>query len=437
MRYPYVLKSDVAGDVTLPLMCEVQQRFQVLPAIDPVTAIDAEWQRVAAHVTAQRHGARVAVAVGSRGIGDLVPIVRTVIDRLRATGCAPFVVPAMGSHGSATAEGQADVLSMLGIDEDNVGAPVQATMDVVGFGEVDGVPLFLDRLAAEADGIVLINRVKPHTDFVGPIESGLMKLLVIGLGNQVGADHYHRLGVVRGLEETIPTAARGLFARVNVVFGVAVVESEQHRTAALRMMPADQIEPVEMQLLELARRHLPGLPLDDIDLLIVDEMGKDISGGGLDPNVVGRTSASWGVKRARPRVSRIFVRSLTARTEGNAAGLGLVDATTPRLIDQIDHEATAVGALTACCPEDAKIPMVFPSDRVAIRNLLTTVRPTSADDVRLVHIKNTLDLATLYVSSGCLALLSRDDVDIPDPSMMALSFDDAGALISRFTGTGG
>lgn len=437
MPYPYVLRSDVAGDVTLPLMCEVRQRFPVLPAVDPVTAIDAEWQRVASHVTAQGHGARVAVAVGSRGIGDIVPIVRTVIARLHAAGCAPFIVPAMGSHGGATPEGQVDVLAMLGIDEGSVGAPVRATMDVVGFGEAEGVPLFLDRCAAEADGIVLINRVKPHTDFVGPIESGLMKLLVIGLGNQVGADHYHRLGVIRGLAQTIPTAARSLLARANVIFGVAVVESEQHRTAALRLMPADQIESVEMQLLELARRHLPGLPLDDIDLLIVDEMGKDISGGGLDPNVVGRTSASWGAKRARPRVSRIFVRSLTARSEGNAAGLGLVDAVTRRFIERIDHEATAVGALTACCPEDAKIPMVFPSDRVAIRNLLTTVRPAATDDVRVVHIKNTLDLGALSVSSGCLALLSRDEVDIPDPSLQALSFDDAGALISRFAGAGG
>ena len=435
MGYPFVLRRDVAGNVTLPLMCEVRQHFHVLPAIDPAVAIEDGWQGVAQQVAALDRGARVAVAVGSRGIRDLVPIVRAVIHRLRGAGCAPFIVPAMGSHGGATAEGQADVLAMLGIDEANVGAPVRATMEVVSFGEADGVPLYLDRYAAEADGIVLINRVKPHTDFVGPIESGLMKLLVIGLGKQVGADHYHRLGVVRGLEETIPTAARGLLARVNVVFGVALVENEQHQTAALRMVPADQLEPTEIGLLELARRHLPGLPLDDIDLLIVDEMGKDISGGGLDPNVVGRTSASWGVKRARPRVSRIFVRTLTERSEGNAAGLGLVDAITVRLVDQIDHEATAVGALTACCPEDARIPMVFPSDLHAIRSLLATVRPTSANDVRLVHIRNTLDVATLYVSSGCLAHLSKNEGVVADQALRALGFDDAGALISPFATT--
>ena len=430
-----MLRSDVAGDVKLPLMCAVRQRFQVLPAIDPVAAIEVEWQGVAPQVAALGGGARVAVAVGSRGIGDLVAIVRAVVDRLRAAGCAPFIVPAMGSHGGATAAGQAGVLAMLGIDEGTIGAPVHSTMDVVSLGVADGLPLYLDRYAADADAVVLINRVKPHTDFVGPIESGLMKLLVIGLGKQVGADHYHRLGVVRGLEKTIPAAARGLLAKVNVLFGVAHGESEQHRTAALRIVTADQIEATEMDLLELARRHLPGLPLDDIDLLIVDEMGKDISGGGLDPNVVGRTSASWGVKRSRPRVSRIFVRALTARSEGNAAGLGLVDAITTRLVAQIDHEATAVGALTACCPEDAKIPMVFLSDRHAVRSLLTTVRPASADDVRLVHIKSTLDLATLHVSAGCLAHLSEDEVAISDPALRAMRFDVAGALISPFAAT--
>jgi hypothetical protein len=430
--YPFVLRRDVAGDVALPLMCDVRQRFHVLPAVDPVAAIAADWSRVASQVAALDSGAPVAVAVGSRGIGDLVPIVRAVIARLRAAGCAPFIVPAMGSHGGATAKGQADVLAMLGIDAGSVGAPVRATMEVVSFGAADGVPLYLDRLAAEADGIVLINRVKPHTDFVGPIESGLMKLLAIGLGNQVGADHFHRLAVVRGLETTMPTAARGLLAKANVIFGVAVVENEEHRSAALRLAPADQIEATETELLELARRHMPGLPLDDIDLLVVDEMGKDISGGGLDPNVVGRTSASWGVKRARPRISRIFVRSLTTRSEGNAAGLGLVDAVTTRLVERIDHEATAVGALTACCPEDAKIPMVFPSDRLAIRSLLTTVRPTSPEDVRLVHIKNTLDVATLRVSAGCLPHLSGDGVVVSDASLRALSFDAGGALISPF-----
>ena len=432
MTYPFVLRRDLATGVTLPAVREVRQRLDVLPAVDALACIEAEWHRVAPRLTALPSDARVAVAVGSRGIGDIVPVVREVVARLRAAGCAPFIVPAMGSHGGATASGQEAVLASLGIDEASVGAPVRATMDVVTLGEADGVPLFMDRHAAEADGIVLINRVKPHTDFIGPLESGLMKMLVIGLGKQTGADHYHRLGVVRGLEDTIPTAARGLLGRVNVIFGVALVENEEHHTAALRVIPAEQIEADEMEMLVVAREHLPGLPLDDIDLLIVDEIGKDVSGGGMDPNVIGRNNAFWAVKRQRPRVSRIFVRSLTSRSEGNAAGLGVVDAITTRLVDQIDHEATAVGALTACCPEDAKIPMVFTSDRAAIRHLLTTVRPAPPEDLRVVHIRNTMDLATLWVSTGCLAHLAAQRVDLTGPSPRPLAFDDDGWLISPF-----
>ena len=281
----------------------------------------------------------------------------------------------MGSHGGATAEGQTEVLAARGVIESSVGAPIRATMEVVSLGHADGIPLFLDRNAAEASGVVLINRVKPHTDFVGPVESGLMKQLVIGLGKQTGADHYHRLGVVRGLEETIPTAARALLEKVNVVLGVALVENERHQTAVLRVVAPDDIEQVERELLELARRHLPGLPLDDIDLLIVDEIGKDISGNGLDSNVVGKAAAAYSVPRPRPRISRIFVRDLTEDTHGNAAGLGVTDAITTRLLEKIDAHTTATNAFTSCAPEDAKTPAVFACDRDAIVSLLTTVRP--------------------------------------------------------------
>jgi hypothetical protein len=433
MIYPFILDSVEADAGPVPAMHRVRQQFDVLPAADPVACFAAEWPKVADRIAALPRGARIAVGVGSRGIGDLVPIVRAVVSRLRQAGCEPFIVPAMGSHGGSTAEGQTAVLAELGIGEHSVGAPIHATMEVVSMGAADGIPLYLDRYAAEADAIVLVNRVKPHTDFVGPVESGLLKMLVIGLGKRVGADHYHRLGVVRGLEETIPTAARALLAKLDVLFGVALVENEEHRTAVLRIVPPEEIEATEMELLRLARRHHPGLPLDDIDLLIVDEMGKDISGGGLDPNVVGRTSASWGVRRPRPRVSRIFVRDLSRRSEGNAAGLGMVDAITTRVVEKIDHRATAVGALTACCPEDAKVPMVFPTDRDAILSLLSTVRPTSTDDLRLVHIRNTLELGVLFVSSGCLdSLLSRDAIEL-DRTPRALAFDGTGWLISPFS----
>src|SRR5450756_1210824 len=326
MTYPFVVGPVIGDEAELPAMFEVRQHFDLLPAVDVLAALEDEWQRAKAPLSALAPGASIAVAVGSRGIADIAVLVRGIVERLREAGCEPFVVPAMGSHGGATAAGQTEVLAHLGVTEAAVGAPVRATMDVVSLGEVEGNPLFLDRFAWEADGIVLVNRVKPHTDFVGPIESGLMKQLTIGLGKQAGADHYHRLGVVRGMAETVPAAARAVMDRVNVVFGVAVVENEDHRTAVVRVVPPEDLEETESGLLDLARRHLPGLPLDDIDLLILDEMGKDISGVGLDPNVTGRDVVSWSARRERPRVLRIFVRGLSAASDGNATGVGNADA---------------------------------------------------------------------------------------------------------------
>lgn len=212
-----------------------------------------------------------------------------MVTQLRRDGCRPFIVSAMGSHGNASAAGQQAVLAERGITEATVGAPVRAALDVVRLGEVDGLPLVIDRLAAGADGIVLINRVKPHTDFVGCFESGLVKMLVIGLGNAAGASAYHRHALTRGLADVVATAGRALLERTNVLFGVALVENQHHRTSTVRLVPAAQWEQVEPELLERARDLLPRLPIDEIDVLIVDEMGNDVSGAGMDPNVIGRS----------------------------------------------------------------------------------------------------------------------------------------------------
>ena len=431
MEYAFVIDRVEGSPVRLPSMREVRQTFRGLPAIDATALLAEQWACVDDRVDALPKGAAVAVAVGSRGIADIVPVVRAVIGHLKAAGCRPFIVPAMGSHGGATAEGQVDVLRMLGVTEDAVGAPVRATMEVVSPGDVDGHPLYLDRLAWEADGIVLINRVKPHTDFVGPVESGLMKMLVIGLGKQAGADYYHRLGVVRGLEVTIPAAARALLERTRVLFGVAIVENEEHRTALVRVVPPQSIEATEIELLKVARAHLPGLPVDDIDLLLVDEMGKEISGAGLDPNVVGRTSAAWAPKRERPSVSRIFVADLTAASEGNAAGLGVVDAVSLSFLAGLDIAATAVNAFTSCCPEDARIPAVFHSAQDAILSLLTTMRPVPPEDVRIVYIRNTMALDRVWVSVGCLDQIDEAKA-VVSPAARELAFDQTGKLVSPF-----
>jgi hypothetical protein len=422
-----------AGKLELPEMRLIRQRFEVPKAIDVVSQVEQEWERVKHRMDLPR-GGRVAVCVGSRGIANLAAVVKAVADRLKIGGCVPFVTPAMGSHGGATAEGQVEVLKLRGITQETVGAPVLSTMEVVPMGEVKGIPLFVDRLAREADGIVLINRVKPHTNFIGATESGIIKMIAIGLGNQKGAEHYHRLSVIRDQYEIISTAGKALLERCNVLFGVGLVENQEHETCMLRMAGKAEIEAMEKELLKKARSLLPLIPLDDIDLLIVDEMGKDISGEGIDPNVVGRDICAYGAERPLPRVTRIFVRDLTPGSEGSALGIGQADFTTRRLVDKIDFKATAVNCLTSCCPESGKIPLAYPNDREAIQAALVTLRPYTLDDLRLVHIKNTLELSNLAVSKGCLPDLHAKDSVVVSDDILEFQFDEDGNLHSFWTG---
>jgi hypothetical protein len=421
----------IRDQIKLPKMWMVEQKFTDLPEIDVFSAMDAEWQQLRSSLDLQP-GAQIAVAVGSRGIAKLDKIVKNVVDKLKESGCRPFIVPAMGSHGGATSEGQTRVLESKGVTEARIGAPIKATMDVQSFGEVNGIPLFLDRYAAEADGIVLINRVKPHTNFIGPTESGLLKLMAIGLGNQIGAEHYHRLSVVRSQYEIISSAGRELLKRVPVLFGVGLVENQKHEIAIIKMAPADQIEMEEAELLIKARACMATLPLEEIDLLIIDEMGKDISGECIDPNVVGRDVVAYGAERLRPKVTRIFVRDLTDASEGSAVGIGQADFTLKRLVDKIDFKATAVNCLTSCCPEAGKVPLTYDNDYEAIAAALVSLRPYELTDVRIVHIKNTLELVNLKVSQGCLhELKDNANVDISGDDT-DLHFDDSGMLSSSF-----
>ena len=435
MTYPFVITAAPAEPLRLPEMRMVRQRLDVPPAVDVAAEFERSWAEVRGRLPVPV-GGRVAVCVGSRGITGLVPLVGAVVARLRAAGCRPFVTPAMGSHGGGVAEGQLEVLATLGITEEGVGAPVEATMDVVSLGEEDGIPLYLDRLASQADGIVLVNRVKPHTDFVGPIESGLTKMIVIGLGNRAGAEHYHRSAVVRGFGEMLLTAGGALRGRIRLVCGVALVENQEHEPAIVRVVPPDELEPAERELLVTARGYLPHLPVDPIDLLIVDEMGKNVSGSGLDPNVTGRVLCPWMSPREHPAIARIIVRGLTAESEGNACGLGQVDCAAVRLIDQIDFQVTAVNDITSMCPEDGKIPLTFADERSAVAAALATIRPHGPGDLRLVYIRNTLQVTTLAVSEGCLPdLAGRDDV-VVEPGGFRLAFAADGYLESPFAAVG-
>jgi hypothetical protein len=284
----------------LPEMKFVEQLWRVPEQVDIQAAIDKAWSGLGPKLASLPKG-RVAVGVGSRGITNLPQIAAAVVSKLKAAGCDPFIIPAMGSHGGATAEGQIEVLKARGITLESVGAPIEATMDVAPLGEADGIPLFIDRLAHEAEGYVVINRIKPHTNFTAPTESGMIKMIAIGLGNQVGAEHYHRMTLARDYGEIIGLAGRGVMARTNLLFGVALIENQDHQTCDIRMATKENLAEVEIEALKTARRLLPGLPSADVDLLIVDRIGKDISGGGMDPNVIGREVCSCGMPPHQPQ----------------------------------------------------------------------------------------------------------------------------------------
>lgn len=415
----------------LPPMRMMRQRYTVAPKVDVSAEMNRQWDRIKNSLNLPE-GSSLAIGVGSRGITHLADVVRAVVTKTRQAGYTPFITPAMGSHGGATAEGQIKVLANSGITEAGVGAPIRATMEVVSMGEVNGIPLFLDKLAHGAAGIILINRIKPHTDFSGPTESGLIKMMAIGLGNQIGAEHYHRLSVIRNMYEIISSAGKALLNRTNFLFGIGLVENQEHATTILRMILPEELEEMEIELLKVAREVMPKLPLGEIDLLIIDEMGKDISGAGIDPIVTGRYNCGYREKQQGPNISRIFVRDLTDASEGNALGIGQADIATRCLVNKIDTESTAINCLTSCCPQDGKIPLTFDTDRAAVAAALMTLRPHTLQDLSIVYIKNTLELNRLMVSQGCLPNLEgRPNLYIESESL-GLAFDSAGNLISPF-----
>jgi hypothetical protein len=373
-----------------------------------------------------RPGQTVAVTAGSRGIANIARITRAVVDELRGLGLAPFIVPTMGSHGEATAEGQRKVLEHYGITEAGMGCPIRSSMEVVRIGEVKGIPVFCDRHAWEADHIAVVARIKAHTDFTGEIESGLFKMMAIGLGKRQGAEHYHRAGQAHSYAEIFPRVGNLVLQTARILFGLGIVENGYEETARVQgLLPRDFAEG-EKALLREAKAWMARLPFDTLDLLIVDEMGKNISGSGMDTNVVGRPFVQKALDR--PRIRRIFVRDLTPESEGNAVGIGMADLTTRRLVSKIDTRAMYVNAITSGAPEGARIPMAFETDREAIQVALGMIGLTPPEAGRIVRIKNTLHLAELDVSDVLVPEVKANDrlTAVSDPTPMA--FDEAGNL---------
>ena len=377
-------------------------------------------------------GARVAIGVGSRGIANIDVIVHSVVEYWRDHGMDPFIFPAMGSHGAATPEGQTDVLAHLGVGEASMGCPVVSRAEVVSLGRTaDGIEVYMDAAAHAADAVMVVARVKWHTSFSGRLESGLMKMMAIGLGKFAGAQNYHTHAQQLGLEHVVRTAGRQVLQSGKMIGGVAVVEDAHHDTAHLEAVPAESIEQREEELLARAKSWMPTLPCD-VDVLIVDEMGKNISGTGMDAKVVNRGPAGeYNPWPGLPSIRRIFVRELHPLSYGNAIGIGLADVTTDRLARQIDWEPTRINALSASVPSRIRLPTHFPDDRACLRWISATAGKTDPDQVTFGWIRDTLALDRLAISEnlrGQIDAVARAVVEGP----FEVRWDNEGNLVSPF-----
>ena len=347
---------------------------------------------------------RACIAVGSRGIDRIADVARATVTALRARGLEVFAVPAMGSHGGATARGQLEVLASLGIREDTIGCDIRSSMDTVRIGEVaGGVPVYLDRHAAEqADVVIPVNRVKPHTDFSGPVESGLLKMIAIGLGKQRGADTFHGEGFGT-FRDLIPAVAAFTLAHVPIPFGIALIENGYARLRRIEAVPAAGMFEREQVLLLEADRHLARLPVSGLDVLVLDRIGKDISGLGMDSNVVGRYYT--GPTGMGTRIQRIVVRDLTDETDGNAVGIGMADVVLRRAAERMDAAKTYMNCITAKTPEGARIALTVATARQALDVAIACCLKTEATSARIVRLLDTKHLEWFYASEPLLAEL--------------------------------
>ena len=374
-------------------------------------------------------GARIALGVGSRGIANIATIVRAVVDYWKSQGCQPFIFPAMGSHGAATAEGQADVLAHYGVHEATMGCPVISALEVVSLGKTaDGIEAFMDRNAFDSDGVMLIGRVKWHTDFAGKIESGLFKMMAIGLGKFAGAQRYHTYAYKLGLEHVIRSVGRQVLKSGKVLGGLAILEDANHNTAQLTAVSVENMERKEEELLALAKTWMGRIPMP-LDILILDEIGKNISGAGMDTKVVNRSvygdSNPWP---GEPRIERIFVRGLSDSSYGNGVGLGMADVVHDRLLEAIDWHPTRINSLTASTPATIRTPIHFPSDRECLERMAPTVGKVDLSEVTYGWIRNSLELGFLKLSENLRDQISKNPLlEIVGPAE-EIDFDAAGNL---------
>ncbi|MFZ5828247.1 MAG: hypothetical protein ACOY94_28410 [Bacillota bacterium] len=406
----------------LPRWALVEYRMDPAEIDDVAAAVAAAFAQAEGAILP---GQRVCLAAGSRGIDRIDEVVKAAVAEVRARGGEPFVIPAMGSHGGATAEGQVEVLASLGITEERIGCPIRSSMETVLLGTVEGdIPVFVDRIAYEqADVIIPINRVKPHTDFRGPVESGLLKMIAIGLGKQKGADTFHSQGFPQ-FYRLIPAVGRFTLGRVNIPFGLALVENGYARLFHVEAVAAERIWEREQELCALARERMARLPLAAMDVLIVDYIGKDISGLGMDSNVVGRYYT--GPTGTGPEIQRIIVRDLTETTEGNAVGIGMADVVLEQAVAKMDREKTYMNCITAKTPEGARVALTVGTDREALAVALACCLKVTPEQARLVRIQDTKHLDRFYVSEPLLAEVLATGLCRVVEELHPIAFDPSG-----------
>lgn len=344
-------------------------------------------------------GKRIAITAGSRGIANISEIIKGVVDFVRELGAEPFVFPAMGSHGGATAEGQIAILRDYGITEEFVGAPIWATMEVEKVNEVNGIPVYADKIAANADGIIVVNRIKHHTDFSGPHESGLLKMMAVGMGKKQGADVAHTYKAW-SLRNFIPQMAREILRRLPIIAGLAIVENAYHQVAKLVALSPEEIEQGERKLLRFWKRIRPKIPFNNLDVLIIEQMGKNISGTGMDTKVIGRMMITGENELKHPMPRVIVVLDLTKESHGNAAGLGLADITTKKLINKVNWHDTHINVFTSGFIERDRVPVIAESERQALEWAIEIAKIRNLEKARIVRIRDTNTLGVFYISQG-------------------------------------
>jgi hypothetical protein len=419
-------------------MLRLRQKFDC-PRVDDIPG-EVERQLQALELgTKVLPGQTVAITVGSRGIANIALITKAIVAHFKRLQAVPFIVPAMGSHGGGTAEGQRRIVEDYGVTEDYVGAEIRSSMETVVIDRTpQGIPVHFDRQAFGADHVVVAGRIKPHTGFVGEIESGLHKMMLIGLGKHDGAKVYHRAITDYSWLEIVKAVADSVLRKCNVICGVGIVENAYDETALIEAVPSHDFLERETELLVLARQWMPRLPFPRVDLLIVDELGKNISGSGMDTNVIGRKyNDHRATEKDSVSVKTIFVRGLTEATHGNACGIGMAEFTNDRTIAAVDRRITAINAITGGHAPSASLPISFDTDRHVLEAALPTIGLTEPEHARILHISNTLHLAELLASKPYLPLIeARDDLEIiEEPRDM--EFDEDGNLYPVAAATAG